>query len=68
MDNHILVETEIALARERAKTALLAKEIRDVRLRSESSNRIAAATITEFPSGSLGQKYGTIGSQHQNRR
>lgn len=68
MDNRILAETEIALARERAKTALLAKEIRDVRLRGESSNRIATATITEFPNGSLGEKYGTIGSQHQNRR
>jgi hypothetical protein len=68
MDNYILVETEVALARERAKTALLAKEIRDVRLRSESSNRIATATITEFPNGSLGAKYGTVGSKHQNRR
>lgn len=62
MDNPLVPDW--ALIKERQKTALLSEEIRDIRKRLAESSRPSSERITEFPSGSLGKKYGTIGTHN----
>lgn len=57
-----------AFAKERQKTEILAQEIRSIRQRLEASTRISATTVSDFPSGSLGEKYGTIGARYKSVR
>lgn len=63
MDNDYLLRRE--LAKERQKTTLLSQEIRDIREGLAERSRLTTEQITEFPARSLGEKYGTIGTNYK---
>jgi hypothetical protein len=63
MDNNHLLQRE--LLKERQKAALLSQEIRNIREGLAGRTRLTTETLSEFPAGSLGQKYGTIGVNYK---
>lgn len=65
MDNRFVTEAE--LAKERQKTTLLAQEIRVINQRIATASRASGEIVSDFPAGSLGQKYGTIGLKSNGR-
>jgi len=63
MDNDYLLRRE--LAKERQKTTFLSQEIRNIREGIAERSRLTTEKLTEFPAGSLGKKYGTIGTNYK---